>query len=83
VPGWPARGGPARLWARHEVSGITCEARPLHHREVGDLTLICEVFNLTSAPDQQLVIMQTEPASPSEHALALLGSIAAMTHDGS
>ena len=56
-------------------------ARPsaLHHRDVGDLTLSCEVFNVNSAPGQQLLIFQAEPGSPSEHALALLGSLSVMT----
>jgi hypothetical protein len=58
-----------RLWARHDVSGLPREAKRLHHREVGDLTLTCEVFNVNSSPGQQLLILQAEPASPSEHAL--------------
>ncbi|WP_089212680.1 helix-turn-helix transcriptional regulator [Streptosporangium subroseum] len=67
------------LWARHDVVGKTHEAKRIHHREVGDLTLTCELFNISSAPGQQLTIFQAEPASPSEHALALLGSLAVMT----
>jgi transcriptional regulator with XRE-family HTH domain len=68
-----------RLWARHDISGKTREAKRFHHRDVGDLTLIGEVFNVNSAPGQQLLIFQAEPASPSEHALALLGSLSVMT----
>jgi transcriptional regulator with XRE-family HTH domain len=67
-----------RLWARHDVIGKTREAKRLHHRDVGDLTLSCEVFNINSAPGQQLLIFQAEPGSPSERALALLGSLAVM-----
>ncbi|MDP9846936.1 helix-turn-helix transcriptional regulator [Streptosporangium lutulentum] len=68
-----------RMWARHDVVGKTHEAKRLHHHEVGDLTLTCELFNVGSAPGQQLHVFQAEPASPSEHALALLGSLAIMT----
>ena len=45
--------------------------------QVGDLTLTCEVFDINSAPGQQLIVLQAEPASPSEHALALLSDLAA------
>jgi transcriptional regulator with XRE-family HTH domain len=68
-----------QMWARHDVVGKTHEAKRLHHHEVGDLTLTCELFNVNSAPGQQLNIFQAEPASPSERALALLGSLAVMT----
>jgi transcriptional regulator with XRE-family HTH domain len=68
-----------QLWARHDVVGKTHEAKRLCHHEVGDLTLTCELFNVSSAPGQQLNIFQAEPASPSERALALLGSLAVMT----
>jgi transcriptional regulator with XRE-family HTH domain len=69
-----------RLWSRHDISGITRQVKHfhLHHREVGDLTLTCEVFNVTSAPGQQLVTVYAEPGSPSEHALTRLGSLADM-----
>jgi transcriptional regulator with XRE-family HTH domain len=67
-----------RLWARHDVIGKTREAKRLRHRDVGDLTLSCEVFNVNSAPGQQLLIFQAEPGSPSERGLALLGSLAVM-----
>jgi transcriptional regulator with XRE-family HTH domain len=66
-----------RLWARHDISGKTRETKRLRHREVGDLTLTCEVFDINSAPGQQLIVLQAEPASPSEHALALLSDLAA------
>ncbi|MFC7646347.1 hypothetical protein ACFQX6_41535 [Streptosporangium lutulentum] len=34
------------MWARHDVFGITRESRRIHHRQVGDLTLTTEVFNV-------------------------------------
>jgi transcriptional regulator with XRE-family HTH domain len=67
-----------RLWARHDLGTIHMD-RHFHHREVGDLILNWELFNVNSAPGQQLLIVQAEQASPSEHALALLGSLAVMT----
>jgi MmyB-like transcription regulator ligand binding domain len=68
-----------QMWARHDVSGRGRDSRRFHHREVGDLTLVCEVFSINSAPGQQLIIYQAEPGSPSERALTLLGNLAAMT----
>jgi transcriptional regulator with XRE-family HTH domain len=68
-----------RLWARHDISGETRAARRLRHREVGDLILTCEPLSVNSAPGQQLLILQAEPGSPSEHALTLLGHRAALT----
>ena len=64
---------------RAMTSGKTNMDRHFHHREVGDLILNWELFNVNSAPGQQLLIFQAEQASPSEHALALLGSLAVMT----
>jgi transcriptional regulator with XRE-family HTH domain len=68
-----------QMWARHDVSGRSRDSRRFHHREVGDLALVCEVFSINSAPGQQLIIYQAEPGSPSEQALTLLGSLATMT----
>jgi transcriptional regulator with XRE-family HTH domain len=65
-----------RLWARHDVAEVTRQVKPLHHREVGDLTLTCEIFNAVGASGLRLVILHAEPGSPSEHALAQLGSLA-------
>ncbi|AWS43675.1 helix-turn-helix transcriptional regulator [Streptosporangium sp. 'caverna'] len=69
-----------RMWARHDVSGMTSETKHFYHREVGALTLTCELFNVNSTPGQQLITIQAKPASPSERALALLGNRVAMTH---
>ncbi|MET8334483.1 helix-turn-helix transcriptional regulator [Streptosporangium canum] len=62
-----------RLWARHDVSPLSHATTPLRHHEVGDLLLTCEVFDVSSAPGQQLITIHAEPASPSEQALILLG----------
>ncbi|MGV9773743.1 helix-turn-helix domain-containing protein [Streptosporangium sp. NPDC003464] len=62
-----------RLWARHDVSPVPHAAMPLRHREAGDLILTCEVFDVNSAPGQQLVTIDVEPAGAAERALVLLG----------
>jgi transcriptional regulator with XRE-family HTH domain len=67
-----------RLWARHDVSGETRTARRLRHREVGDLTLTCELLSINSPPGLQLIILHAEPGSLSEHALTQLGSLGNM-----
>ncbi|SFK09193.1 hypothetical protein SAMN05216275_11749 [Streptosporangium canum] len=55
------------------MSPLSHAATPLRHHEAGDLLLTCEVFDVSSAPGQQLITIHAEPASPSEHALILLG----------
>jgi hypothetical protein len=64
-----------RLWARHDISYVTRHIKSLHLRELGDLTVTCELFSVTSAPGQELIVMHVEPGSPSEHALAQLDGL--------
>ncbi|GII28062.1 transcriptional regulator [Planotetraspora mira] len=66
------------LWARHDVHFKKHESKGFHHRDVGDLTLICESFTVNSAPGQQLMIFQAEPGSLTEKALAMLGSLSSL-----
>ncbi|MEU0944235.1 helix-turn-helix transcriptional regulator [Streptomyces canus] len=66
-----------RLWARHDIRRKTRESKRFRHPLVGELTLDYESLAVNSAPGQQLVVYQAEPGSPSEQALALLGSLAA------
>ena len=66
-----------RLWARHDIRQKTHETKRFRHRLVGDLTLHYESLTVNSAPGQQLVVYQADPGSPSEEALALLGSLTA------
>jgi transcriptional regulator with XRE-family HTH domain len=66
-----------RLWARHDVRGKTHARKRFQHPLVGELTLHYESFTVNSAPNQQLLVYQAEPASPSEQALLLLGSLTA------
>lgn len=65
----------AALWSSHSVRGKTHEAKEFHHTAVGSLTLSYQAFDVSSAPGQQLVVYQAEPASPSAQALMLLGNI--------
>jgi transcriptional regulator with XRE-family HTH domain len=68
-----------RMWACQDNFRVAAVWRHMRHREVGDLNLVCEIFRINSAPGQELITLQAEPDSPSENALALLGSLAAMT----
>ncbi|MFF5989317.1 helix-turn-helix transcriptional regulator [Prauserella flavalba] len=65
------------LWAAHDVRGKTREAKELLHPEVGPLSLTYRAFGVRDAPGQELIVYQAEPGSPSEQALALLGTLAA------
>lgn len=65
------------LWARHNVHGKTHEAKAFHHRDVGDLLLGYNAFDVRSAPGQQLVVYQAAPDTPSNDKLRLLGTLAA------
>lgn len=65
------------LWARHDIRRKTHESKRFRHPLVGELTLDYESLTVNSAPGQQLVVYQAAPGSPSEQALALLGSLAA------
>ncbi|CAL9607211.1 hypothetical protein SUDANB121_05573 [Nocardiopsis dassonvillei] len=63
------------LWSRHEVRGKGRGPKALHHAAVGDLDLHYESFTVNGSEGQQLVVYQADPGSPSEEALALLGSL--------
>lgn len=65
-----------RLWARHDVHTRTSGTKRFLHPMVGELALDYETFAVNGAPGQLLVAYHAEPGSPSERALALLGSVA-------
>ncbi|MFD8543090.1 helix-turn-helix transcriptional regulator [Streptomyces sp. NPDC059649] len=69
-----------RLWARHDIRRKTHETKRFHHPLVGELTLHYESLTVNSAHGQQLVVYQAAPASRSEEALSLLGSLTAAPH---
>ncbi|MEU3340611.1 helix-turn-helix transcriptional regulator [Streptomyces sp. NPDC006668] len=64
----------AELWARHEVKRKTQQAKNLAHPEVGALEIQFSAFTVSSAPHQQLVVYQAEPASATAAAFAELRS---------
>ncbi|MEY9967669.1 transcriptional regulator with XRE-family HTH domain [Streptacidiphilus sp. MAP12-16] len=63
-----------RMWADHDVLAHTAGTKRLHHPIVGDLTLDYVVLAVEGDPDQTLVILTPEPASPSAEALGILAS---------
>lgn len=65
------------LWARHVVRPCSVLVVPLRHPQVGDLTVTQQALASVAVPHQILVAATVEPASPSEHALRLLGSLCA------
>jgi len=65
------------LWARHDIRRKSHGTKRFRHRLVGEMTLHYESLTVNSAPGRQLVVYQAEPGSPSEQALALLGSLTA------
>ncbi|QIS20387.1 helix-turn-helix transcriptional regulator [Nocardia terpenica] len=72
----------AHLWTTHDARGKALESKRFDHPAVGPLTLTMQTFDVRSAPGQELVVYHAEPASPSSHALTLLGSLAATTREG-
>lgn len=64
-----------RLWARHDVQVKTGGVKHFRHPRVGELSLTYETFSVNSAPGQQLLVYQPEPASPSERALRCLSEL--------
>ena len=65
------------LWARHTVRGKTHEAKAFHHRDVGDLFLDYNAFDVRISPGQQLIVYQAAVGTASADKLKLLGALAA------
>jgi hypothetical protein len=63
-----------RLWTDHDVLTHTTGTKRLHHPLVGDLTLDCVALVVEGDPDQTLVVLTPEPASPSAEAIDILAS---------
>ncbi|SDP68528.1 Helix-turn-helix domain-containing protein [Pedococcus dokdonensis] len=68
-----------RRWSSHDVRLHGAGTKMFHHTAVGDLELAYESLDMVSDPGLTLTLYAAEPASPSAHALALLGSLAATT----
>ncbi|MGW5646565.1 helix-turn-helix transcriptional regulator [Saccharopolyspora sp. NPDC003752] len=67
----------AELWRSHDARGKALERKRFEHRDVGELTLTMQTFDVRSSPGQELVVYHAEPGSPSSEALTLLGTLAA------
>jgi transcriptional regulator with XRE-family HTH domain len=70
-----------RRWGAHDVRTHGTGVKHFHHPVVGDLTLAYESLDLVAEPGLRMTVYAAEPGSPTEHALALLASWAATTHD--
>jgi hypothetical protein len=66
-----------RLWERHDPRGKALEQKRFYHRDVGELTLSMQTFDVRSSPGQELVVYHAAPNSASAQALTLLGSLSA------
>ena len=65
----------AALWDDTTVQGLTSVHKFIRHPEVGELELWYQTFDVREAPGLQLTVATAEPGSPSEDALALLGTL--------
>ncbi|MEU2741849.1 helix-turn-helix transcriptional regulator [Streptomyces sp. NPDC007095] len=63
-----------RMWADHDVLAHATGTKHLVHPLVGELTLDYVTLAVEGDPDQSLVILTPEPASPSAEALGILAS---------
>lgn len=70
-----------QLWARHDVQVRRGLPMPMHHPQVGDLTVRCEKLTIGGADGQMLVVYHVEPGTSSADKLALLGSLATTGDD--
>jgi transcriptional regulator with XRE-family HTH domain len=63
-----------RRWSAHNVRYHGAGTKHFHHHDVGDLELAYESVDMISEPGLTLTLYAAEPASPTAHALDLLGS---------
>ena len=72
----------AAMWDDRTVQGLTSVHKFIRHPDVGDLELWYQTFDVREAPGLQLTVATAEPGSPSEDALALLGTLQVTQHVG-
>ncbi|GIG90554.1 helix-turn-helix transcriptional regulator [Plantactinospora endophytica] len=70
-----------RRWGAHNVRSHGTGVKRFHHHIVGNLELAYESMDLRAEPDLTMTLYTAEPGSPTEDALQLLASWAAVQHD--
>jgi hypothetical protein len=63
------------LWAANVARGRTVIENTLIHPDVGGIGIVSLAFDIRGAPGQQLIVLVTEPGSPSAASLALLRAL--------
>lgn len=71
-----------RRWGSHNVRTHGTGVKTFHHHIVGGLTLAYETLDLRAEPGLGLTVYTAEPGTPSDDALRLLASWAAMRDQG-
>ncbi|GGU96784.1 transcriptional regulator [Actinomadura cremea] len=66
----------AELWASHEVGAHVTDSKTIHHPDVGELRLDCDVLTVPGT-DVHVVVCTAEPGSEAAGKLRLLGALAA------
>ncbi|TMR97200.1 helix-turn-helix domain-containing protein [Nonomuraea basaltis] len=69
------------MWAAHDVRCRRTGVKRFHHPVVGPLTVTFESMGLVTDTDLRITAGTAEPGSSSEHALNLLASWTATSHD--
>lgn len=64
-------------WSAHNVRFHRTGTKRIHHPDLGDLEFVYEGMDLPGTPDWTLYALTTEPGSPTEERIRLLGSLAA------
>ena len=68
-------------WAAHNVRYHRVGTKRIHHPAVGDLDFAFEAMELPAHPGWEMFAYTTQPGSPSEERVRLLGSLAAIPVD--
>ena len=66
-----------QLWSKNDARAKQAASKRFTHPDVGPLTLTSQIFDIRSAPGQELVVYHAEPGSTSADALGLIGALAA------
>ncbi|WP_036494935.1 helix-turn-helix domain-containing protein [Nocardia sp. BMG111209] len=67
-------------WSAHNVRFHRTGIKRIHHPDVGDLEFAYQAMELADTPGWTLFAATTEPGSPTEERIHLLGSLAATRH---